>query len=71
MSLDHGDPSSIRWRIASAVGPELVALVLVIVLAISVLLVVRLGTSQGDVDVSHPSPAPSAALSRPPRAPLG
>jgi hypothetical protein len=62
--MDQRDPFSIRWRIASSVGPEAVALALVVVLAISILLVVRLGSSHGDVDVSHPSPAPSAALSR-------
>ncbi|WP_309709829.1 hypothetical protein, partial [Pseudolysinimonas sp.] len=64
MRVDQGDPYSLRWKIASAVGPERVALALVIVLAIAVLLIVRLGPSQGDVDVSRPSPAPSAALSR-------
>ena len=64
MRVDQHDPDSLRWKIASAVGPERVALALVIVLAISILLIVRLGPSQGDVDVSRPSPAPSAALSR-------
>lgn len=62
MRMDQGDPSSFRSRIASAVGPEMVALALVIALAISVLLIVRVGSSQGAVDVSRPSPAPSVEL---------
>lgn len=67
MRMDQGDPSSIRWRVASTVGPEMVALALVIALAISILLIVRLGSPQDDVDVSRPSPAPSFELGPPVR----
>jgi len=62
MRVDQEDPYSLRWKIATAVGPERVALALVIVLAIAVLLLVRLGPSQGDIDVSRPSPTPSVEV---------
>jgi hypothetical protein len=40
-----GDPSWIRWRLAAAIGPEIVALGLTIALAILVLTIMWLGSS--------------------------
>jgi hypothetical protein len=56
--MRKGDPSSIRWRLAAAVGPELVALGLVILLAVAILLVVRLPLAG---DPGRQSPQPSAS----------
>jgi hypothetical protein len=60
MNVDHGDETSTRWRIAATVGPEMVALALVIVLAISILVFTRLGSSPARTNVDGASPAPSA-----------
>jgi len=61
MTPDQGDPYSARWRIASVISPELVALVLIIALALLVLLIIGIG-SPGGVDIGHSSAAPSTGL---------
>lgn len=48
MRTGRGDPSSIRWRLAATVGPELVALALAILFALVVLLVIRVGSPTGN-----------------------
>jgi hypothetical protein len=62
MMYGQGSPYSGRGRIASAISPERVALILVIVLAIVAGLAVGL-LSPDQVDVGRPSPGPSAAPS--------
>jgi len=60
--MRRDDPSSIRWRLAATVGPELVALGLVILLAVAVLVVVRLPPA-GDPDRRSPQSSASPGAS--------
>ncbi len=62
MMYGQGSPYSGRGRIASAISPERVALVLLIIVAIAAGLTIGL-VSPDQVDVGRPSPAPSAAPS--------
>jgi hypothetical protein len=60
--MRRGDPSSIRWRLAAAVGPELVALGLVILVAVALLMISRHAPA-GDPDRQSPEPTASPAAS--------
>jgi len=57
--MRRGDPSSTRWRLAAAVGPELVALGLVILVAVALLMISRPAPAD---DPGRQSPRPSASL---------
>ena len=60
--MRRGDPSSIRWRLAAAVGPELVALGLVMLVAVGLLMISRQDPA-GDPGRQSPGPSASPAAS--------
>lgn len=69
MTTRRDDPTSIRWRLAATVGPEMLALALTILFALGVLIVVRPGSPSGAENrspdpSSEPSPTGSTSVGR-------
>ena len=64
MRTGRPDPSSISWRLAAAVDPEMVALVLVVLLALAVLLTMRSVSPSNNTENRSPAPSSDPRSSR-------
>jgi hypothetical protein len=64
MRTGRSGPSSIRWRLALALDPEMVALALTILFALAVLLVLRPGSPSSNPENRSPDPSFESTSSR-------
>ena len=64
MKTRRHDPSSIRWRLAATVAPEMVALALTILFVLAVLLAVGFGSPSGNAENRSPDPSSEPRSSR-------
>jgi hypothetical protein len=58
------DPSSMSWRLAARVDPEMVALALVVLLALAALLAMPSGSPSGNTENRSPDPSSDPRSSR-------